>query len=1030
MKYINTFKKSVLLGFVLCLSAFQMLAQQTITGKVTSAANGDPLIGVNVIVKGTSTGTITDFDGNYSVSYEEGNTLVFSYVGFISEEVEIGGRTTIDVALSEGSELDEVVVTALGISREKKALGYAVEEVSGEDISNTSNGNIVNSLRGRVSGVQIQQSSGAPGSGVNILIRGINSLDPGRSNSPLYIIDGIEVSDDTDVVPITSDKVNLGLGANSGTQGAARNRAVDINPDDIASISVLKGASATALYGIRAANGAIVITTKKGQAGEPTIDINYGIGWENPLKLPKVQQQFIDGHRNDSKKRTWIFYNWGSEVRDETEVATYDIYDEFFQTGVTNTIGASLSAGNDRFKYRLGGNYFDTKGIIPNSDYTKTNFTLNASYDVTDRLNIEGGVRYTNSGGNTPHEGRKSTINNLLYTPNIIDVTSYEEPYTYDGNFSTGIIDHALFLADNNSYIDDVDRVIASVKAKYDFTSTLSLNYAAGTDFYADSRTRSIHPETDEGHNMHGFVTENSIRKKTLTSNLFLNWNTNLSNSVSLNAIVGQYLYSSNKRWVSVRGENLSIDNFFNLNNASDFFQSNADVNYRNAAVYGELTAGYNDFLYLTVAARNDWSSSLPKANRSYFFPSFSLSWVLSDMVDLPSAISFAKLRASYAVVGKDASAYSVGRYFGVASNFPFGGVAGYGFATSAGDKNLKPEFSTNMEFGADLKFLNNRLGVDVAYYQNQLDDMILSVPVSNASGASRYTTNAGSMKSTGVELLVYGEPVRTKDFSWYTAINWSTTEGTIEEISADIGEELEVMSLRNVTSKYVVGGKIGDLYGIPFNRVGGGLDGALILDSTDGLPRLNRDTSVLMGNAFPDWIANWTNEFTYKGIGLSFLWEWKKGGKAIDVGRTYSIGNGQLEETNRRYESVVFDGVIEDADGNYVENTIEAELHPTNFYRNSTSYRYAPEVYLQDASWIRLRSLSLSYSLPQKVLAKTAFKNIKFTLTGNNLFLNTPFKGFDPELNYFGATSNIYGYTGLRTPSTRSYMMRVNLTF
>ncbi len=1000
---------------------------RVITGVVTSAEDGSPLVGVNVYLKGTTLGTITDLDGSYQIEVpDEEAVLVFSYVGFAEQEVPVAGKTRIDVALTPGEQLGEVVVTALGISRERKALGYGVTHISEEQVANSGETNLATALQGRTPGVYLSRSSGTPGGGVSILIRGINSLDPGRSNAPLYVIDGVEVSDDVDVLPITSDKVSLGVAASSATQSTVPNRIIDLDMGEIESISVLRGAAATALYGIRAANGVIVITTKKGKAGKPQVEIDYANGWENPLKVPRVQQQFIDGHRNDSKKRSWIFYNWGPQWRPESADQLHDTYGEFFRTGTSRTLSARITAGNEVFTYRLGASLSSAQGIVPNTWYDKRNFNLAASYQVAPRFRVEGNLMFANTGGNKPHEGRKSVMNVIAYTPNVVDLTRYERPYKYSENFSLGIIDHALYLAEHNTYIDDVNRLIGSIRAEYRLSPALSLHYVIGMDGYDDSRQRNVSPETDEGNNMHGFVVRNFVRKRSLTSNLFARYNQQLNAHWGLSLLVGQYMYHSRKTWQSIRGENLSVNEFYNLNNTAELFQSNADVWYRNLALYGEATLDLDRFLYLSITGRNDFSSSLPKANRSYFFPSFNLSWVLSEMMQLPKWIDYAKLRASYAIVGKDASPYKIGRYFGLASNFPFNDVLGYSLATTIGDENLRPEFSKTLEAGLEMRLANNRIGMDFSWYKTSIEDMILSVPISNATGAAVYLTNAGSMQNKGMELSLFVTPVKTSHFNWTQTFNWSTNEGEVLEISEDIGNEIVLMSLRGVTNKYVVGGKIGDLYGNPWNRTP---DGQLIIES-DGYPRVNWDTTVYMGNAFPDWIGSWINDISYKGLSLSFMWEWRKGGKAIDISRTYSIGNGILEETLDRYMKVVFKGVRLDDNGNYVPNDIETELHPTFFYRNWRVYRYAPEVYLMDASWIRLRHVSLTWRLPKAVTDKLPVSDLRLSLIGSNLFLNTPFKGFDPELNYFGGQSNIYGYVGLRTPSTRSYTVRVKLVF
>jgi len=370
MKY--SLKTLLLLLFAF--SSFSLSAQgRMVSGTVTSAEGGEPLIGVNITVKGALAGTISDFNGEYKVEVNEGATLVFSYVGYAIQEFKVRGQTIIDVQLYEGERLEELVVTALGITRQKKALGYAVDQVGKDALSASAQTNLLSSLQGRVPGVIIQNSSGAPGAGADILIRGVSSLDPNRSNRPLYVIDGVEISDDNDVLPISP---SAGSNADaSSAQTSVSNRAIDLNPEDIESISVLKGAAATSLYGIRAANGAIIISTKKGTSGKSQIDLHYGTGWENVLKTPTVQRKFIDGHRTSTAITSWVFYNWGSKVQDSEVDPTRDIYQEFFQTGSTQNFGASVTAGNDVFTYRVSADRHDQKGIIPNSDFTILTFS-------------------------------------------------------------------------------------------------------------------------------------------------------------------------------------------------------------------------------------------------------------------------------------------------------------------------------------------------------------------------------------------------------------------------------------------------------------------------------------------------------------------------------------------------------------------------------------------------------------------------------------------------------------------------------
>ncbi len=1007
-----------------------LIAQmRTISGTVTAAEDKSPLIGVNVTVKGTTRGAITDIDGSYSLQAASGETLVFSYIGYENIEVLLGDESIADVVLGEGVDLNEVVVTALGISRERKALGYAMDGINSEEIRNTGRTDVVGALQGLISGVQIQSSSGAPGAGSAILIRGINSLDPNRSNRPLYIIDGIEVSDNIDEVPIIPGGANYGVGSSSITQGSVSNRIMDINPDDIEDINILKGGAATALYGIRAANGVVVITTKRGKSGKPKVDLHFGTGSTQVNRVPNVQLDFIDGHRSTTKKRTRrglerIWDNWGPTA-DSRTAPTSNVYSDFYQTGTNSNIGASLTAGNDVFNYRISGNYLSSEGIVPFSDYSRKNFSINSKYNVSDKFDISGTFSFTNAGGNTPHEGRKSVSNVIAYMANTANASQYKTPYTYSNNFSVGIVDHPLYLAENVKNFSDVNRTLASINFGLQLTTGIKLNYTLGMDNYSDARNRIVPPETDEGQSgvsgtPFGFTVNNNINYNSYTSNLSAILTHNLSDDFSLSATLGQYAYGYNRKRFTTTGSKFLLDNFFNINNALETTQSNTDVKYRNYAFYGELTGAYKNFLYLTLTGRNDFSSTLPKQNQSFFFPSASLSWILSDMADLPDAISFAKLRTSYAIVGKDADVYNIGRYYGLSSSIPFRPqVLQYRASSLIGDENLKPEFNKTFEIGAELKFLQNRVGVDVTYFQSKLEDMILSVPLSNATGASRFVTNAGSMSNNGLEIQAYLDLFKSSsDFQWRSSINYASNRGTVDQINTE-ADEINIMSLRGVVNKYVEGGRIGDLYASPFYRNN---NGRLIL--FDGMPRVQWDTLVQMGNAMPDFVAGLNNAFSYKGIGLSFLFEWKKGGSVIDITRNYSIGNGQLEETARRHERVVFDGVTETG-----ENNTPVELTGAGFYRNSNIYRFAPEVYLQDASWIRLRNVSISYALPKNLFGGSFIRGASLSFTANNLFLNTPFRGWDPEQNYFGPNSNIYGYLGLRTPQTKSYNFKVNIT-
>ena len=1008
---------------------FQLYGQAILIKGSVLSTEGDPLIGANVTIVGSSTGTVTDLDGMYQIQASRGDMLLFTYVGFEDKEIKVTDNTQIDIVMGIGVSLDEVVVTALGITREKKALAYAVDQLDTEDIARSGQTNIVSALQGKVAGVQIQNTSGAPGAGANILIRGITSLDPNRSNQPLYIIDGIEISDNTNVLPITP---SAGTNAvSSATQAPASNRAVDINPEDIESLTVLKGAQATALYGIRAANGVILITTKKGKTGKPQIDIHYGQGWENVNKTPVVQTEFIDGHYNTTLKRSgYVWDMWGATAYPDEINPVRDIYGEFFQTGSTRSFGASVSTGSDKYTFRLSADRYDHEGIIPNTYWSKTNFSISGGSQLTRDLHVSASVRYAKTGGNRPHTGDKSILSTLSYMPSVADPQYYEEPYVFGDNFAAAIIDHPLFLTDHNTYIDDVDRYISGITFDYSPFTNLGFRYTLGVDNFSDSRTRIVHPETDEGFQVHGFLVEQELNEINLTSNLMANWHFDVSEDIKLSGVLGQDMQLRNNKWVSTRGEGYVLEDFYNLYNTTNLFQANSAIRQRNLGIFGDVTASYQDFLYLTFTGRNDWSSTLPEQNNSYFFPSVSASWVMSDMMAMPGFLNLAKLRASYAIVGKDADPYKIGRYYENAANFPFGEALGFRQSTLIGDENLRPEFTSSIELGAELSLFNNRLGLDISWYQNTITDMILSVPISNATGAARYVTNAGQIETNGLEILATATPIKRGNFSWETSLNWATNQGKVIEIAEGISD-IELFTYHGITNKYVRGGKIGDLYGYNYEKTAAG---ELVI-SPDGFPYVVWDSLTLVGNALPDWTAGWNNVFAYKGLSFSFLWEWKHGGDVYDMGRRNSLRNGQTIETVRRFEQVIFDGVqVErDEDGNITStkpNDVPVEITGANFYRSSDRYNYAADVLLEDASWIRLRNIGVSYKMPASLFDGMFIEGITLSLIANNVYLNTGTLGYDPEMNYFGSGSNIYGYTGLNNPATTSYFVKANIQF
>ncbi len=1036
--------KSKILLTLLVVTAFVFQGwsqQRTVSGTVMSADDGQPLIGVNILVSGSSLGTITDIDGSYEISTADDATLVFTYAGFEDQSVLVAGQSVINVVMNEGVQLDEVVVTALGISREKKALGYSVESVSSEDIAKSGKTNILGALQGRVSGVNIQSGSGAPGAGMDIKIRGLNSLDPSRDNSPLIVIDGIQISNSTDVLDVFPSAGPIERF--SGQQASNGNRLADINPNDIESMNILKGAAATALYGSRAANGAVIITTKRGKSGEPKISLNTSYGIENVGITPELQTKFRDGRRGavrfTSTGDHWYFQSQGPKVYDGQPTVIRNFYDDFYETGNSASIGLSISGGTDDATYFISGNTFTQKGIIRSATYDKDNLRFGGDLKVTDKITLRSSIAYTNSGGNKIHEGQKSVLSSLSFMNNSLDLNDYLNDDGSQKNPFLFIIDQPFYLLDVSHNRDDVNRYIGDVGVNYKINDSWSIDYSLGQDSYTDERERFVPPGLDLSSQVNGFIYEQRIKSKITTSLLKVMHHRSLTDDLDMNVVLGHEIFSTERDILNTRGEDFSIPDFAHISNAAQVSASNSISKRNTIGAFAQVEFGYAHYLYLTLSGRNDWSSTLPKENRSYFYPSASLAWVVSDMTTLPSAFSFLKFRASLAKVGKDALPYKDGTVFSQASNFPFGSINGFGQNTSVGNPDLRPEFTTSTEFGIEFGLFDNFANFEATYYNDNSKDLLMNVPVSNATGASRVYTNAGTIENSGIELVANFKPIQGI-FYWNTGFNWFKNQGKVLEINNDNGFVTLYDNggrARGIEARFVgptvddegndvPGGAVGDIWGHDFLY---SPDGDLIVGD-NGYPIVDNTNKYLVGNAVPDFIANWNNSIGYKNVELSFLWEWKKGGDVFDMGRRNGIRNGLLKETERRYEQLVVNGVVKQPDGTYLPNTQAIEWDPESVHRNSGRYNDAGTILIEDGSWIRLRNVNIRYKLPSDMLQSVGIAGASISLTGNNLFLDTPFKGYDPETNYFGSGSNILGYTGLKTPGTRSYLATLHLDF
>ncbi len=1009
----------------------------SVSGKVTDEEK-EPLPGVNVIIQGTDNGTVTDIDGNFKIDAPSDASLLFSFIGYKSQTISVGSQTTINVSMvSDIQSLSEVVVTAFGVKQEKKALGYAVEQLEAEELMESKQVNVINALQGRVAGVNINSSSGQPGGGSNIIIRGITSLNPGANNQPLIVVDGIVISNATDVVDILPSSGSNA--ANSAEQGSSTNRLADINPDDIESMNVLKGPAASALYGSRAANGVIVITTKSGKSGKTVVSLSTTQGWDELGIRPEIQTKYREGRfgrlRFRSNGNPLRFQTLGPKVRDGIPV--YDNIENFFVKGSRQEYNLSVSGGTDKARIFTSVSNLNQKGITPFSSWKRTTVRLKGDISLSDKLTFSASANYTRSGGNKSISGDKSIMSSLSYMTTTFDINDYLHPDGSMKDYSDGIIDNPRYLAEFVEYNDVVNRVSGQIGLNYQITDWLTADYRLGTDYYNDTRNRFVPPGIDLSSQNGGFIVDANINRTEINSNFLLTATKSINEDFNASLTLGNQIIDISRASTTRRGESFTFPDFNDIDNTANLFGSDHKSQYRQVGFFADAKLDYRGIVYLNFTARNDISSSLPKNSRSYFYPGVNLGFIFSEYIPANSILTYGKFRASWAQVGKDAAPHSIGFTYEGATAFPFNGINGFRKSTIAGDLNLRPEITTSIEFGTDLRFLNNKIGLDLTYYKATSTDMILNVPISNGTGLSRYTTNAGEIENSGFEIMLNATPVEVGDFTWNIDLNWSKNTGKVISVKEGIDEIPLYANTSGITYKLVPGDDIGTLYGYVYDRT---TDGRLILDA-NGYPDRARDDDGAfvvekVGNALPDFISGMNNRFSYKGITLSALIEWRSGGNALDMGIRNGIRNGVLKDSDRRYEKVIFDGVKEDGvdgEGNpiYVENDIEVDIRDgSSFYRWSGRYNRIAENILEETSWLRLRTVALSYNFPIDLISKIKMTGASITFTANNLFVNTPFKGYDPESNYFGSGSNIMGFTGMTVPGTKSFLFTLNVKF
>lgn len=1052
-------------------------SQITITGKITSATDGTPLPLVNV-TSGTAA-TNSDTNGIYTISVASPtSTVTFSYIGYKSKTIAVANATQLNVSLEEDSEnLEEVIVTALGLKRETKELGYATQSLQSKDLVEVKTVNFLDNLAGKVAGVSITQGATGVGSSSKITIRGESSFS---NNNPLFVVDGIPINNET-VFNFTNE-------AAAGFQEIDYgNGAMEVNPDDIESVTVLKGPSAAALYGTRASNGVIVIKTKDGNKKKGfSVSFNTSLTVESAFKLPDFQNEYGQGNSGQfafvdglgGGTNDLISYSWGPKLDEGLLIPQFDspvqlpdgnfvrggdtsLYSglpitptlfkshpdnikDFYKTGTTTIHNVAISNGFEGGDYRLSFTDLRSESIIPGVNLDRQTIAAKLNFKPSDKTTISSSINYVNSSSdNRPSSGygsenvnysvvgwgpRSLDINKLkkYWQPGLEGIQQYSFNYTFFDN------PYFTLLENRNSF--ERDRVFGNLLLKQEVAKNLTFTIRTGMDY--SSETRQMRRNFSSNRFKNGGYAEHDVKYREVNTDFLLDYTKQLG-KFSLDVSVGGNRldrFASTKQSQTV---NLAQPGIFNLNNAASpievfQFESKKRIN----SLYGIAKLGFKNYLYLDVTARNDWSSALATpfsvSGTSFFYPSVSSSFILSNVVALPKVISFAKLRASAAQVGNDTGPYQTSGAF--VSQTPFNGQPTFSDQNFIPNANLKPEKTTSYEVGADVRFFKDRLNIDATYYNSNTVDQIISLPIGISSGYNQKVVNGGKVNTQGVEIILGIVPVKTTNFRWNSTFNFAKSRAIIKDLPQESGRLTlaysRIYDSANQTVWFQVeeGGRIGDIYGTGYLR---NENGDYVLTSTGNF--IADNNLKKLGNYAPDFTLGWSNNFKYKNWNLGFLFDWRQGGELVS--RTRAIGNvgGQLSETGfRPTEGIVAQGVVNTgtaANPVYVPNTtaITAESYYRQFYD-----RNHEENNVYDASFLKLRQFSIGYTFN----VKKGFSGLKsggditVSVIGNNLFAITQNPHFDPEQIAAQGNGFVSGVEDMSYATSRSIGLKLGFNF
>jgi len=1032
-----------LLGILFC--AAQAIAQnKAITGKVVADEDGYPLPGVSVKIKGTNTGTQTDVSGSYTINATTGQMLVFSFVGTTPQEKTVGAANTIDVRLTQDTRtLQEAVVTGFGVKQSKRDLTSSVQTVKGADIQQTQRENFVNALQGRVAGATITSTSGLPGASASIVLRGITSI--GGNNQPLFVIDGIRVSNDA-----LSQSALASNGDNRRSDFT--NRIADLNPDDIETVTVLKGADAAAVYGSDASSGAIVVTTKKGKSGTGAITYDNDFSFSKTYRFPQIQTTFGTG--TNGYTNPLVRTAFGSVYAPGTQ--TYNNLQNIFKTGFTQQHSVALEGGSDVATYRISSDYRHTGGVLPVAYNDKYSLRFAGSAKLTPKLTSSATFNYFNIDNRKLNKGNSGTYINALAWPTNDDVRNYLNPdgsrrlllATSTSNIvSDGTIDfdNPIWDAHNNISEDKTNRAIGNIDLSYDPVSWLNLRGLIGVDFYSTNGNNLLSQYSSSYQNSilnsfastsgisSGGIIDNYNDSNLLTNGSFFATFKKTFGDFRTTLALGGEAYDSRDQTTGFYGEKFLQPDFNTINNTTPTTQRNSSNFYetRRVAEIGRLNVVWKDMLILNATGRNDYSSRLAGTKKNnYFYPSIGAGFIFTELPALKdnNVLTYGKLRFSYAEVGKDPSSpYRILSTL-IQQNTTGGG---YAYDVTGSNPNLRPEKDKQLDVGAELQFFGGRIGADISLYQYQATDQIFNPRISYGSGYIIEFVNGGKIQNRGIEMQLTGIPVKSQNFNWNTFVNFTLNRGKVINLG-DLPEyyNSDTWLYANARASIFPGSSLTNIASYTYARNN---KGQVLVDPSSGLP-ISNNAFVTVGDRQPKFTIGFGNNFSYKSFNLSFLFDIRKGGDIFNGNELFLTRYGLSARTVNRQQNIIVPGVLKDGNENSINPTSNTiQINP---YYQSTYYSGAIESDFveHNINWIRLRDVTLSYTLSKKLLAyQKVFKAASLFVTATDVFLITNYTGADPDVNgnnssTLGSGAAGFDYGTLATPRTISFGLRVKL--